>query len=158
MPFKQRGLAILRDWMADEDFDLEVDRLLLKTNWGDTFLAALDPNNSNRDSFIVDPTYMPENLALITMELRTQFGERGREAAKEPWHLKLYDGEMTASGPKLEMMAIGAGWSMPVRAGFGLVSITPVRVDELDSSQLVRIIDGVYFGQINVTWQVAARA
>lgn len=106
MPFKQKGLVLFRDWEPDEHYDPYEDRLLVTTDWGDTLVASLKPEGSDSLNLIVDPEYMPENLAEIPRELRYHSVPLNWVATKLPWFIFLYDGAMTGSGPLVETGAL----------------------------------------------------
>ncbi len=151
MPYKKRGFYTIREWVPDDDFDPEVDRLLITTDWGDTFVACMAPDGTDSLSLIVDPEFMPDNLGTIPSELRYRTVPLNWDATKLPWYIFLYDGEMTGSGPKIDMVAVGTGgWTRPIRTSLVYASIESVRKQDIITKHLAHNIDGVYFGEYTI--------
>ena len=151
MPFKKRGLTMFRDWEPDIQFNRDIDRLLVTTSRGDTFVAATGPEADDGTTFVVDKQFMPQNLAELPHQLmKVRPLPLEWDASAFPWEIFLHDGEMTDYGPFLLTEAVGIGWQCTMSAHFTITCIDPVRVDEIDRTQLARTVRGLQFGIFNV--------
>ena len=153
MPYKKRGLQMLRDWEPDDEFDPEEDRLLITTSWYHTLVIRIKPEGDDALGFILDPEFLPENLlsvrSMLDFAMRTPHWPE--YMAEHPWYIFIYDGDMTSSGPGVDLVAVGAGWQRKVDTSWTLTSITPVRKSEIDRSALATTVDGVYFRDLKLS-------
>lgn len=152
MPYKERGLTMFRNWEPDpKDFDPEVDRLLVTTNWGDTFVVRPGPNSGDSLDHVIDPLFMPDNMGNIPKQLKTyRTLPFDWDASKHPWYIFLYDGEMTSGGPFIEMEAVGIGWTRPIRCSVTIERIVPVCIEDIKRRELCVDLTGVHFGEFTL--------
>lgn len=152
MPYKKRGLQLLNDWELGTQFDPEVDRLLVTTMAGDVIVVRTFPEGEpGHLNPVIDPDFMPENLALIPHQLKLDRSlPLEWDATKFPWFIFLYDGEMTSDGPFIDMEAVGTGWTRPIRTDVPIQDIRAVRRDEIVSSEVSKTFQRAYFGEFNV--------
>lgn len=152
MPYQERGLTMFRNWEPNpQDFDPEVDRLLVTTSWNDTFVVRPGPNSGDSLDHVIDPQFMPSNLQEIPRQLKLYRTLPFQwDASQHPWYIFLYDGEMTAGGPFIEMEAIGVGWTRPIRCSTTIQRIQPVRIEDIDPKRLCVDLDGVHFGEFTL--------
>jgi hypothetical protein len=162
MPFRKRGLTMFRDWEPDEHFDPSTDRLLVTTSWGEAFVARANPENDDSSSFVIDKAFMPDNLTGIPRQLKLHRSlPLEWDASAYPWEVFLYDSEMTSDGLGIEMMAVGTGWSLPIRTSLTIAGITPILLRDIRPKRLARDLGGLSFGEFNVRdeimWNEAMR-
>lgn len=151
MPYKKLGLHMFRDWEPDDQHDAEIDRLLVTTSWGDTFVVRSGPGSGDGLDHVIDPNFMPDNLALIPSELRLyRTVPLDWDATKFPWFIFLYDGEMTSGGPRIEMEAVGTGWTRSITTSLTIEEIRPLRKDEISHGDVSDGLRGVTFGEFIV--------
>ena len=147
MPFHSRELELLKNWVPGPDLDTTVDRLLLYTDWSHVLVLRNIPGDEGRVQLILDPDFLPTNMSVIPSELRMIHDFH----IQDDWWVCLYDGEMTSSGPKIDMTAMGVGWSWDIRTSLGIRKIEAVTLDDIDRSEISTILDGIYIEPIKAT-------
>lgn len=140
MPFHSCELELLKNWVPGPDFDTTVDRLLLYTDWSHVLVLRNIPGDEGRVQLILDPDFLPTNMSVIPSELKMIHDFH----IQDDWWVCLYDGEMTSSGPKIDLQAIGSGWSWNIRTSLGITKIEPIALDEIDHGKISTILDGIY--------------
>lgn len=147
MPFRNRNLHMLANWEPDEDFNPTTDRLLITTNWGDTFVAYWQKSPLMTEGHLaVDMDFPPANLAQIPQLLKLYEDFH----THEDWYVFLYDGDQTASGPKLDIIALGAGWAWDIHTSLGIEHVEPVKLADIDPSMLSSTMGGIYIEESRI--------
>lgn len=147
MPFRNRNLQMLANWEPDEDFDPTTDRLLITTNWGDTFVAYWQRNHTmSQGHLAVDMDFAPSNLMEIPelLKLYQDFHTH------EDWYVFLYDGDQTSSGPKLDIIALGAGWAWDIHTSLGVERVEPVKLSDIDPGKISPTMGGIYIQESRI--------
>lgn len=147
MPFRKRHLAMLRDWEPDEQFDPEVDRLLVTMSNGDLIVIKAGPREDEGTSLVLDMNYLPLSLANVAKDLRHRTVPLEWRADMYPWDIFVFDGTMTWHGPTLAMQAVGLGWSRTIDSRFIIEQIEPVRVEQPSRSDISLELSGLTFGE-----------
>lgn len=141
MPFANRNLQMLRNWEPDEHFDPTTDRLLLTSSEDELIVAYWHRSHDRATGHLaVDLDFTSKTFADIPVELRMYHNFH----TQEDWCVFLYDGDMTADGPKLDIVAMGQGWRWEMHTSLCLKIIQPVSVDDLRQLQLPEYLSGVY--------------
>ncbi|MGH7218517.1 MAG: hypothetical protein ACREGE_03705 [Candidatus Microsaccharimonas sp.] len=141
MSFHNRNLHMLKNWEPDSTFDPAIDRLLVTTDWDDTFVAYWHKNAIGEQGHLaIDKDFLPENLQELPLALKLYHGL----PADDNWHVFIYDGDLTASGPRLDITAIGSGWSWSIGTSLGIADIEPVTLDQIDPTKVSPILGGIY--------------
>lgn len=152
MPYKKRGLHMFNDWEPDDQFNPEVDRLLVTTQWGDVIVVrSLPDGEEGQLNPIIDPDFMPDNLAQLPHELRQHRTlPLNWDPAAFPWFVLLYDGQMSSNGPFIEMEAVGTGWTRSITTVVTIDDIRLIRKDEISPDQVSDCFRGLHFDEFNV--------
>ncbi len=141
MPFINRNFQVLRSWEPDQHFDPITDRLLLTTSEDEPIVAYWYRDHDQATGHLaVDMNFTSKTFASIPAQLRMYHNFR----TQEDWCVFLYDGDMTADGPRLDLVAIGQGWKWEMHTSLSLKMIQPVSVEDLRELQLPEYLSGVY--------------
>lgn len=150
MPFRNRNLHMLKNWEPDTSFDPASDRLLVTTDWGDTFVAYWHRSDAAQMGHLaIDMDFPMENLQEIPELLKLYHDFH----TSEGWYVFIYDGELTESGPRLDIIAAGDAWSWSISTSLGIADIKPVQLSELDQYEVSASLGGIYLRseQVRIT-------
>lgn len=160
MPFETGNAKLFQDWKAGKQYDPVNDRLLVTTTSGDRFVVWSEPGADEGTTFVIDPYFIPKNLAQIPQALQKRLRQKQDEdhgksflsewdPADSPWRIFVFDGYNFHP----DLCAAGMGWTLSIKAGFTVASIEPIQMAEVEPTQVCRELGGMYIGEPEIDYE-----